>query len=353
MTQLDVFRNFRGHAADELLDFLNQALLLFPDDFKQRLKQVVDSLPREGDNMQKVLELVRAQWRDINSRKWVRIVVAGPTRTGKESLVKAIRSRKVSGSPAIFSIVETPGLEEFLGYQSARVVPQELIEADLIVLTLDGRYGVASSTVQLMESLRRLDKPLLLGLNKMDLVDNPGEAVQEARRQLGVRVVPISVLRPESIDRLLKEIVDVNSKALYPLTQSFPEFRRGICNGVVSQAALASCLVGAISIPVSDMLPMTAIQTGMLLKIARAFGCRLDRERARELIPMLVAGTLVREGSHRLRRRFPRQGKLIAVSVAGVWTYGLGKAAIEYFEKMTQTLQVDKEAEGELMAEAR
>ncbi len=92
MTQLDVFRNFRGHAADELLDFLNQALLLFPDDFKQRLKQVVDSLPREGDNMQKVLELVRAQWRGINSQKWVRIAVAGPTRTGKESLVKAIRS---------------------------------------------------------------------------------------------------------------------------------------------------------------------------------------------------------------------------------------------------------------------
>ncbi len=352
MTQLDVFRNLRGHASEELLDFLNQALLLFPDDFRQRLRQVVDSLPREGDNMQKVLELVRAQWRDLNSRQWVRIAVAGPNRTGKESLVKAIRKRMTAGSPSIFSIVETPGLEEFLGYQSSRVVPQELVEADLIVLTLDGRYRVAPSTVQLVEGLQRLDKPLLLALNKMDLVDNPGATVQEARGQLGVRVVPISVLRPESIDRLLKEIVDVNSKALYPLTQSFPNFRRGICNGVVSQAAFASCLVGAITIPVSDMLPMTAIQTGMLLKIARAFGCRLDRERARELIPMLVAGTLVREGSHRLRRRFPGQRKLLAVSVAGLWTYGLGKAAIGYFERMTRALQVD-DLEDEPMVEAR
>ncbi len=350
--QLDVFKNLRGQASPELLDFLNQVLVFFPLDFAYRLKQVVDALPRDGDNMQKVLELVRSQWRDINSQRWVRIAVTGPNRTGKESLVKAILSRKSPAAASIFTVVETPGLEEFLGYRASAGNPEELAGADVIVLTLDGRYGVAPSTVQLAEGLQRLDKPLLVALTKIDLVEKPAEAVRETRRKLGLKVVPVSVHRPASIDRLLKEIVATNSKALFPLTQSFPEFRRGICDGVVTQAALASSLVGALSIPVSDLLPITAIQTGMLLKIARSFGFRLNRDRARELIPMLVGGVLVREGGHRLRRRFPGHGKLIAVSVAGLWTYGLGRAAIAYFEHLTRALDEEQPFHDQALAEA-
>src|SRR5690606_39494931 len=55
-------------------------------------------------------------------------------------------------------------------------------------------------------------------------------------------------------------------------------------------SSFGSALVALIPIPVSDLLPMTAIQTAMILKIARAFGFSINRSRARELLPMLAAG---------------------------------------------------------------
>ncbi len=345
MSQIEVFENLRGMAPKELLDFLGQILAFFPPEFRYRLKRVVESLPREGDNMQRVLELVRSQWKDIRSRDWLKIAIAGPSQTGKATLLRAIRQKQLEPAEPIFNIVETPGLQEYLGFRSGESAPEELSEAALILLVLDGRYGVSESTLQMVQGLQRLDKPILVVLNKMDLVEKPSEAVSRARKLLKPNVFPVSALQSSSIDKLLDAIVATESRALYPLTQTFPGFRRSICGGVVTQAAMASGLVGAIQIPVSDLLPMTAIQTGMLLKVARAFGFPLNRDRARELLPMLAAGVLVREGTHRLRERFPRQARLIAVSAAGAWTYLLGKAAIVYFQSITDALHGKELAE--------
>ncbi|MDA2937301.1 GTP-binding DUF697 domain-containing protein [Acidobacteria bacterium AH-259-A15] len=329
----DVFVNLRGWVPAELVGFLDQILVLLPDELKYHLKEVIDSLPLEGDHMQKVLELVRSQWRDIQSQDWVQIVVVGPARTGKSSLVRAMSRKQADASQGIFAIVDVQGLDEYLGYEPDRSVPEELQHADLVLLILDAQYGVADSTVQMYERLKSLDKPMRVVLNKMDLVESPGLSVREAGRRLATNVLGVSAVQPETIDRLLRAAVATSPKTLYPLTQNFPEFRRSICNGIVTQAACATAVVGAIPIPVSDLLPITAIQTGMLLKIARAFGYRLNRERARELLPMLAAGAAVREGSHRLRCRFPEYRKLIAVLIAGIWTFVLGQAAIQYFEK--------------------
>ncbi len=162
---------------------------------------------------------------------------------------------------------------------------------------------------------------------------------------LGARVLGVSVSQPETIDRLLKAVVATNPNTLYVLAGNFPGFRRTICDGIVSRAAFAAGLVAAIPIPISDLLPITAIQTSMLLKIARAFGYSLNRQRARELLPMLVAATVAREGSNRLGRHFPQYGKLIAVSIAGMWSFLLGQAAIRYFENVAGFL-AGEDAEG-------
>lgn len=334
----DVFENLRGLAPKELLDLLTQIAAFLPPQFRYRLKRVVESLPREGDNMQRVLELVRNQWRDIRSQDWVKIAITGPSQTGKGTLLRAIRRKQLEPAEPIFSIVETPGLQEYLGFRSSDTAPDELKEADLILLVLDGRYGVSESTLEMVRRLQLLDKPILVVLNKMDLVDKPSENVSRVRKLLRPNVFPVSALQSSSIDRLLDAIVATETRALYPLTQTFPGFRRSICGGVVTQASLASGLVGAIPIPVSDLLPLTAIQTGMLLKVARAFGYPLNRDRARELLPMLGAGALVREGAHRLRERFPSQARLIAVTAGGLWTFLLGQAAIAYFQSITDAL---------------
>ncbi len=344
----DIFANIRDSAPVELLGFLDQIVILLPEGFRYRLKQVFDSLPPQGDNLQRVLELVRSQWKDIQSQEWVQIAIVGPGQTGKSSLLAALSRRQLDGSKPIFTLVDIH--DEYLGYKPDEKLSEKLRDVDLILLILDGRYELSNSTKTMYERLNSLNRPVLVLLNKIDLVQTPRDAVRAARRRLGTNVFATSAVQPETIDQLLQAILDTDSRTLFSLTQSFPDFRRSICHGIVSQAAFSGAIVGAIRIPIVDLLPMTAIQTGMLLKIARTFGYPLNRERARELLPMLAAGVAAREGSHWLKRRYPEYRKLISISVAGIWTFVLGHAAIQYFEGLPHFFNDDRSTDFPLPA---
>lgn len=350
--QIDVFANVRHMGPAPLLEFLDQLMYLFPEELRYRLKQVVDSLPREGDNMQKVLEVVRNQWRDIQSESWVKIAVTGPPQTGKTSLVNAILRKQAPDSEPIFNVSESPVLQEFLGFPATDFSEGDYTQADLILFVLDARFSVSDLTLQSLSKLQESKVPVLVVLNKIDLAEDPSAAVRDAKKTLQVSPFPTSAHDSESISKLLKAIVVANPKTLYPLARCFPEFRRTLCNGTIGQAAFASSLVSVIPIPVSDLLPITAIQTSMILKIARAFGCEIDRRRARELVPMLLAGIAVREAGHRLRRRFPRHRSLISVSVAGGWTFALGRLAVRYFDRSSVFLRGESQWEDEAEDEA-
>ena len=334
-SQQDVFANIRGWAPPELLTFLDQLLLLLPEEVQYNLKTVIDTLPLDGHSTYKVLEVVRNQWKGIQAPSRGRIAVVGPARTGKESLIAAISRKQTRRASSVFAVVDLQVLDEFLGYETHRSGPEELQNADVILLVLDARFELVDSTRQMYERLSGLNRPLLVVLNKIDQVEHPGTAIKLARKRLGARVLSVSVSQSETIDRLLKAVVATNPKTLYVLAKNFPGFRRTICDGIVSRAAFAAGLVAAIPIPISDLWPVTAIQTSMLLKIARAFGYSFNRQRARELLPMLVAAMVAREGSHRLGRHFPQYRKLIAVSISGMWSFLLGQAAIRYFENVS------------------
>ena len=333
---LNKLRDLAPHKA---LDFLAQILCLFPPEFQHRVTTTIDTLPSSGDNMQRVLEVVRAQWKGIQSRDRVRIDIVGASQTGKTTLLKAIEEGQAPGSPRIFSLVETTGLEEFLGYDNARRLPNRLKQADLVLLLLDCRYEVSDQTRHLVNRLKGLEKPLLVALNKCDLISHPSEAAKKAQKILGERTVAVSAFSKPTIERLFRSVVASNSSALYPLAISFPDFRKTLCLGIATQAAIGSSLVEAIPIPISDLLPITAIQTSMVLKIARAYGHRIDRNRARELVPMLLSGLVIREASQRLRRQFPAKSKLISLSAAVVGTYFLGRGTIHYFDRFSHLME--------------
>lgn len=335
--QPDILANIRGWAPPDLIVFLDQLVVLLPNELKYRLKVVLDAIPPEGDSMHKVLELVRSQWKSLQSEEWTQIAVVGPARTGKSTLIRTIAGQQEADSPPLFAIADLRGLDEYLGYGSGQKLPEELGEASVIVLVLDGRYEVADSTRQMYSKLKGLGKPVLVILNKMDLVKDRRKALRQAEAALNANVFGLSAWEDRGVEKLLKAVVVANPKTLHPLTRSFPEFRRTICKGITTQSSFAAAVISAIPIPVSDLLPITAVQTAMILKIARAFGFRLNRGRARELLPMLAAGTVVREGAHRLRKRFPGYSDLIAVSAAGGWTFLLGHAAIQYFDHFTRT----------------
>ncbi len=189
-------------APHEVLEFLAQILRLFPPEFQHRVKTIIDTLPATGDNMQKILEVVRAQWKGIQSQDRLQIAIVGASQTGKTTLLNAIEEGQSPGSPTIFSVVETPGLEEFLGFRNSRRLPDELEQADLVLLLLDSRYDVSEQTHKLVRRLKGLGKPLLVALNKCDLISNHSEAAKKAQKTLGERTVAVSAFRTRTLEQL-------------------------------------------------------------------------------------------------------------------------------------------------------
>jgi uncharacterized protein (DUF697 family)/signal recognition particle receptor subunit beta len=336
LENLRVFSNLREFASKEFIEFLEQCAALLPEVVRFRLRSAIRALPSEGDNLERVLELVREQWKGLRSDNEVKIALVGPAHTGKSTLVQEITGDLSSPAGRIFTIVDTQGLEEFLGYRRTENIPREVSEADVVLLVLDSRYRFTEDTLRMVENFSVLGKTFLVVLNKIDLVQSPRQTLRRAKAALGVDVLSACAFDPKSMDRLLKAIVAADPKALYPLSQSLPGFRASLCEGIVSQAAFGAGLVSIIPIPLADTFAISGIQIAMTLKIARVFGFRISQERARELLPMLAAGLLVREGTHRLRKRFPEHRRLISVSMGSSFTYLAGRAAVRYFEQISE-----------------
>jgi GTP-binding protein Era len=336
LDNLRVFSPLADLSPQEFIDFLEQFASLLPASLRFRLRSAVRSLPPHGDNLERVLELVRKSWEGLQSDDWIQIAVVGPARTGKSTLVRELLRGAGTETRRIFRIVDTQGLEEFLGYRRTERLPEGVSKADVILLVLDARYRFTEDTVRMVNRFASLGKTFIVVLNKIDSVESPRRTVRRAKLTFGVDVLSSSAFRPKSLDRLLKSIVAAHSKALYPLAQTLPRFRASVCESVVAQSAVGAGLVGAVPIPVSDAFAISGIQVAMLLKIARVYGFKINRGRARELLPLLVSGILMREGAHRLRERYPEHRRLIAVTVGGGWTYLVGRAAVRYFDQLRE-----------------
>jgi uncharacterized protein (DUF697 family) len=101
-------------------------------------------------------------------------------------------------------------------------------------------------------------------------------------------------------------------------------------------AATLTAGIGAVPIPVADILPITGLQVGLIMAIAYIAGRELSRESAREFLVALGANVgaafVLREAARALAKVvFPAAGSVISGGVAFAGTWGIGEAATAYF----------------------
>ncbi len=101
-------------------------------------------------------------------------------------------------------------------------------------------------------------------------------------------------------------------------------------------AATLSAGIGAVPIPVADIIPITGLQIGLITAIAYLSGREASRATARDFLVALGANVgaafALREAARALAKVvFPGAGSAVSGGVAFAGTWGVGEAATAYF----------------------
>ena len=227
---------------------------------------------------------------------------------------------------------------------------------DIIVYVVNCDGGATIDEKNDLDAIRAHGKPVLVCLNKIDLIrtHQREEFIRATLAQLDIDHKQSVVCAFDPLPQLSAEPIGVPyvigwiSRQLEASGKEllFAKHLRNkvqACEPLIQQASRHASIAGAIPIPGADMAAVTAVQVKMIRDIAVVFGVPVDKDVAMFIIGEVMAGSMrgfVRWGMQALKAAgwIPgtqlAEGAILAVSamVAGATTYGVGKAAVAYFQ---------------------
>ncbi len=284
------------------------------------------------------------------------VAILGPANAGKSTLynllirpgqaraaVSAVpgTTRVASAADAgVFRLVDTPGADSVgsVGEDERQRAMSAGGEADLIVLLLDATHGVRDPERQLLRDVRGLGKPVLLALNKMDLIPakEVPAVVGKTAGELGVssdEILPLSARKGTGVEKLLAAMVRSEPAIVAALGRALPAYRWSLSQTVIARSASAAAAIAVTPLPFLDFIPLLGVQTAMVISIARIYTYRIDLARARELVATFGAAVLGRTLFYELTKFGGPPGWLVAAGVAVGTTAALGYASAVWFER--------------------
>lgn len=323
-------------------------------------------------------------WRETEARlaqalsTHLTVAFLGSASAGKDSAIKALFSvdfGDVSPIPGstdrikVFPldeqgqvlIVNAPGFGDIRQEVDAKA--REAMDAlDIVIYVVNAEGGATIDERRDLDSIRALGKPVLVALNKIDLIraHQRDEFVAATLAQLGVERKDAVICAFDPLPQLSEEPIGVGQVIDWiwrRLEESgkdllFAKHLRNkaqACEPILQAAARHASLAGAVPIPGADLAAVTAIQVKMIRDIAVVFGVPVDKDVALFIIGEVMAGSMrgfVKWGvqSMKVAGWIPgtqlAEGAILAVSalISAATTYGVGRAAVAYFQS-GRTLQ--------------
>ena len=347
-------------------DLLNE----FPDDTRRQLTRAWGALPEPMQNelssAVKLLPGDLARWRllldlavpnfQIAFADKRNIAIVGPANVGKSTLYNQLvkrREDKAEVSPVpgttrvnqqadagLFRIVDTPGADAVgeVGEQEKSRALEAAREADFLVVVFDAIQGIKRTEQELFEELHALGKPLIVVLNKADLLNSRDRKPVLERTAANLRldvsqVVPISARTGHNLDDLLIAIAKAEPGLLAALGRALPAYRWRLAWTAITGAATTSAVIALTPLPVLDVIPLLAVQSSLVLGIARVYNYDITPARARELAVTFGLGFLGRTLFQELSKLGGPPGWALAAAVAAGTTVVMGYAAATWFER--------------------
>jgi small GTP-binding protein len=285
---------------------------------------------------------------DIEEEALSRLAIVGPVNSGKSTLVNLLLGERVSPVTAVpgttkevvaqrlgpFIIMDTPGFGEVGGVERGDMALEALRASDVAVLLFDAAAGLRKEDYDLYQRLRSEKRPIVVALNKIDLIEKDLKLVlNDAQAKLGVSVVPISAQKGTNVASvLLPRIIDMRPGLAVALGRELPFYRRKMARSVIRNSSLLNLLIGMEPIPLLDIPLLLASQVRLTLRIATIYGESMGPGRAKELITTIGGGVLLRYATQQAVKFLPGPGWIISGSIAGAGTWAMGQVAVAYFE---------------------
>ena len=233
-----------------------------------------------------------------------------------------------------FTLIDTPGFGEVGGVERGDIALQAIRESDVAVLLFDGAAGLRKEDYDLYQRLRTEKCPIVVALNKIDLIGKDVELVlNDAQSKLGVSVVPISAKKGTNVaSMLLPRIIEMRPGLAVALGRELPFHRRKMARSVIRNTSMVNLLIGMEPIPFLDIPLLLASQVRLTLRIATIYGESMGPERAKELVTTIGGGVLLRYATQQALKFLPGPGWVISGLIAAAGTWAMGQVAVAYFE---------------------
>jgi len=325
-----------------------------PPDLQAELQGALALLPGDVKLWRMLLNMALTQFKIALGDKHT-VAIVGPANAGKSTLynqlVRAPADRaQVSPVPGttrqnqtsdagLFSVVDTPGADAVgkVGEDEKTRALNAAAAADFLVVVFDAGPGIRRGEQELYREFAALDKPMLVVLNKIDLVRREQtKVVERAAANLGLvadEVLPISARDGTNVARVLVAIAKTEPEIVAALGRALPEYRWRLAWTAITGAASTAAVIALAPLPILDVIPLLAIQSALVLSIARIYQYDITLKRARELVVTFGLGFLGRTLFQELSKLGGPPGWLLAAAIASSTTVVMGYAAILWFER--------------------
>lgn len=242
-----------------------------------------------------------------------------------------VESRLKLESLGFFLLADLPSPTEAV--LSSRHLSLVLGDPALIVYLLDSSTGVTPADYRWVAAFRAAGKPLLLALNKCDLLEDETAVLNETMQKLGMSAIPISAVTGQNVEeKLLPAVLDAVPRLAVPLGRELAGLRRMAAHRVMRQAAMLAGVMGAQPVPILDLPFQVMIQVGVVMRIGAAYGHVPTGSLNREVVSTVVGSLGMRYMALALVKVVPFVGWAIAGFVSGAMTFLIGETAVRYYE---------------------
>jgi len=253
-------------------------------------------------------------------------------------------------------VINAPGFGDIRG-EVDREARRALDQLDLAVYVLNCDGGATIDERNDLDSIRALNRPTLVCLNKIDLIrpDQREDFLRQTRIQLGVKAedtvvtafdpLPVLSEEPIGVDKVVEWIhahLEDGGKNL--LFAKNLRNKATACETIIRSAAKKAAMAGAIPVPGADITAVTVVQVKLISDIAAVHDKRIDRDLMLFIIGEALAGSskgFIRYAVNALKvAGWIPGGQVVQVAisalgatVAGATTYGVGKAAVRFIQR--------------------